>query len=82
MRIDDIIQLIASSSEPVQLKFVEGRINRAIVRSQDQQMLEEELRRMLQQISERYKHGTLTARRKDGQIEVTWEESVIVGERR
>lgn len=84
MIIDDVIRLIMSSSEkePVSIKYVDGKVHRAVIKTDDKVLMEAELRRMLEQIGERYKHGTLDAYRQDGKIIVTWEESVILGERR
>lgn len=82
MHFDDFIRLVMESDHPVEFKIVSGRINRAIIRANDKEMQEHELRRLMQQIGERAKHGTLTASRQGGKIVVTWEESVLIGQRR
>lgn len=82
MRIDNVIQLIASSSAPVEIRFSSGRITRAMIRAEVKEMTQAELARFIEQITQRFQHGTLTTENVEGKLMVKWEESVIVGEKR
>jgi len=82
LRIEDIIALIMSSPAPVEIKFADGRISRALIKGEPEEMMASDISVMLRKIQDHYQHGTLTAKNDGGKIIVQWEQSVIISERR